>query len=1240
MRIRVHHVVMALIFSVLVPCHGALAQQPVEVVRGRVTDDSSRAVIAATVMVTRGPDRLTLSATTDSAGHFRVQFDNGTGDYLVYVSFPSFKTARRRVQRQASEHELVADFTLARDMALLAAVKVTADKPVRATNTVSPRELETGASEKWSDGVNGRISPTEAGDLNATAATMSNITMGALGPSILGSGPESNLSTLNGMNLATGSLPRAARTETRVTGATFDPTRGGFAGANIDVHLGPGDRFYQRRNGFLTLDPPSLQFTDPTGRYLGARSGGFRGSLGADGELIRQALTYNISVDLARTTSDPVTLVDAGPDALLRAGLAPDSVARLVAVANPLGLALTGKGLPSNREHDAFTALARFDDTRDTLRTRAFTTYFGSTTDGALGFGPLAAPSSSGERSERTVGAQLTIGDYVGEGRRVLTETRLSGSAVNTRVSPYRAMPGADVLVRSSALDATSDVTDVTLGGGSGLSMDDRKWTLEGSNETTFNAGGRRHRFRTQIWARADGVTQSGIPNQLGSYSYNSIADLQAGLPSGFSRTLSQPARSGTVWNGAAAIAHQWAPSKFFSLLYGARLEADGFVQAPPRNAALEQALGVTTGAAPNRLHVSPRLGFSYMYNRDKENQNGTNQTPVGRFYRSQTGVIRGGIGEFRDLLRPGILADASASTGLAGGTSALSCVGSAVPSADWLRFASDPASIPTRCADGSGILADHAPPVTLIDPSYDVPHSWRASLDWNASSHSILYRVAGLASYDLSQPGTVDANFAGGSRFTLASENNRPVFVTPASIDPASGGVSPTESRISSQFGRVTKRVSDLRGYGGQLTFGISPDILRFRARGMFNASLNYTIQETRREFRGFDGAGFGDPRQKEWAPGINDARHVVVFAGGFNFPKTGAVTLFARAQSGLPITPLVQGDVNGDGRGGDRAFVPDPTRETDAALAAQIKSLLATGSPTAVSCLSQNFGSVVGRNACRGPWTQSLNMQWRPPTPSRWGGRVGPTIYLQNILSGVDQLAHGSNGLRGWGSSNAPDPILLIPRGYDAAAQRFRYDVNPRFADTRPGRTIALNPFRVVVDFSFNFATDYDVQQLRRALEPVRGIEGVWRRRTADSLAAFYLASTSSVHKVLLEESDSLFLSNAQVLAIRSADSAFSARVRAIYAPLGEFLSKGQGNAGKAEFDSVETTEKEYWRIFWQQPEIADSLITPAQRELMPMLRNMLATPVPAREHSQWQFGHPVTYSDKPKRPDTVRP
>ncbi len=1223
-----------LLAAILVATRWAGAQGQPDVVRGRVTDDSSHAIAEAAVIVTRGPDRLVQHDSTDATGAFSLKFDPGTGDYLVFISATGYASVRRRVQREGTEHELVANFILKPDLTKLATVNVKASKPVRATNNVSGYNPETGAAEKWADGVEAEIPPMVAGDLNAIAGAMSNVTVVGGSPSILGSGSESNLTTLNGMGMPAASIPRAARTDTRVTGATFDPTRGGFTGANIDVHLSPGNRFYQQRSAYLTLAPSALQFTDAIGRANGAQTSNMRGSLGADGELIRDALTYNVAVDLDHSVSQPASLLDADNSLFLRAGVAPDSVSRLIGITSPLGLALGGRRLPTAQEHNAVTWLGRLDDTRDTMATRALTSYATLAHDGGIGVAPLSAPSTGGQQRRQTFGAQLTLGNYVGEGQRVLTETRLSASEVRMHATPYEQVPGASVLVLSSGVGAGTNASDIMLGGGL-FASDDSRWTLEGSNLTTWNTNGKRNHFKGLIWGRVDGLRQSGISNPLGSYSFNSLNDLAAGNADSYTRTLSQPDRAGTVWNAATAIAHQWSPSRTFSVLYGARLEADGFAGAPSRNAALDAALGVRTDVAPMRFHLSPRAGFSYTYSRVKDNGNGSSNSQIGSFYRAMTGVVRGGIGEFRDLLRPDMLANASAATGLPNGTSQLSCVGSAVPSPDWSMFASDPGTIPTRCLDGSGLLTDYSPAVSLISPSYDVPRSWRASLDWTSNIGSWLLHVSTLGSYDLSQPGTVDANFGGTPQFTLAGEGDRPVFVSTAGIDAASGTVSPTQARKSQDFGRVAMRTSDLKGYGGQLTTTISPDVFKFRPRSDWSlyTSLSYTLQDSRRQYRGFDGAAFADPRLSEWAPSNNDARHILVLSAGLYTPTTGAITLFARTQSGLPFTPIVQGDVNGDGLSGDRAFIPNPALTADTSLASQLRSLIANGSGTARKCLLANLGQVAQRNGCRGPWTTLLNLQWSPPFPHRWLGRVTPNVYFENVLGGVDQLLHGGNGLRGWGSQPVIDPVLLVPHGFDPAAKQFSYTVNPRFADTRMANTLTRNPFRITIDFSFELSVDYDVQQLRRAVEPVKGPHG-YARRTADSLTAFYLSNTSDIHKALIENSDSLFLTTAQIAQLQHDDSVYSERVRALYGPLGRFLAEHEGrDPGKAELDSVKNTEKAYWKIFWEQPEIADSAVTPAQRELFPVLKGMLGISARDREKSRWFFGNSVTFADKPK-------
>jgi hypothetical protein len=112
------------------------------------------------------------------------------------------------------------------------------------------------------------------------------------------------------------------------------------------------------------------------------------------------------------------------------------------------------------------------------------------------------------------------------------------------------------------------------------------------------------------------------------------------------------------------------------------------------------------------------------------------------------------------------------------------------------------------------------------------------------------------------------------------------------------------------------------------------------------------------------------------------------------------------------------------------------------------------------------------------------------------------------------------------------------------------------------------------------------------------------------------------------LTSNSDSLFLSREQVRRLQVADSIFSAEVRGIYRPLGEYLANVPlDEPGKAQLDSVAATERAYWRVFWKQVPIADSIVTPTQRALISNFDQMVRTPEHQRnENSRYQFGNSV--------------
>ena len=150
-----------------------------------------------------------------------------------------------------------------------------------------------------------------------------------------------------------------------------------------------------------------------------------------------------------------------------------------------------------------------------------------------------------------------------------------------------------------------------------------------------------------------------------------------------------------------------------------------------------------------------------------------------------------------------------------------------------------------------------------------------------------------------------MDANFAGDQKFELAGDGNRPVFVSTASIDPATGAVSAAESRRVSEFGRVARRVSDLRGYGGQLTLGLAPDVFKFRALryGAVHVAELHAAVDAAGSSAASTARGSAIPERCEWAPSPSDARHVVVVTGGIRHEKVGVVTLFARGTIGTAI-------------------------------------------------------------------------------------------------------------------------------------------------------------------------------------------------------------------------------------------------------------------------------------------------------------------------------------------------
>jgi hypothetical protein len=240
-----------------------------------------------------------------------------------------------------------------------------------------------------------------------------------------------------------------------------------------------------------------------------------------------------------------------------------------------------------------------------------------------------------------------------------------------------------------------------------------------------------------------------------------------------------------------------------------------------------------------------------------------------------------------------------------------------------------------------------------------------------------------------VAQYGVRDLNLRDVPVFTLANEDNRPVFVPAAAIFPTTGQASLYASRKDPAFARVFELNSDLASQTEQLSFSVNGLLPR-----LISAQASYTLTHSRDQTSfGFGGPslGFqftptrGNPNVNEWAPSDQDRRHSFTLVLGKTFGRSLETSLVGRASSGQPYTPIVGGDINGDGARNDAAFVFSPTSAPDTASAAALGRIYG-GSNRISACLKSQEGEIATRNSCRGRsrWTSAPRTRRRPRASS----------------------------------------------------------------------------------------------------------------------------------------------------------------------------------------------------------------------------------------------------------------
>lgn len=1028
----------------------ALAQQA-DVLTGQVVDEENRPIVGARVRVVSIETQISYTRLTDSNGRYLIYFPDGGGIYILHVSQFGMEDVVLPVVRIGAEELLLTNVTMRRQSYTLDELTVqieraTPDDGAGSETTVLSQDVLRSLPLDDLDPVT--VALLAAGVIATEADEDGNI-----GFSVGGMSADLNQVALDGVTM--GEMPFGVPEEgvrrVEVTTRTADVSQGGFAGGQVRVTSARGNN---QRQGSLTykFDDSSLQLraTPTTNAYTRHDIGG-----SASGPIIPDKLFYNISFQLQRNLNHRFALAGNDPLGGQRTGVAPDSIARFLSILERYA------AFPTRGQTGPYGHLT--NDLR--LQTRFDWNIVQSDTWSHSLSARLNANINDQARARINTLDLMQHGGEMGRNQRqaVLNLTSRIGSAWTNSFDlsyqynwsdaiPYTEMPEAQIRVTSEFEDGTRSTGTLVFGGNRAMPTLARSEIFRIADELSIVRpilGGQVHRIKVGGSYEREESVERNTQNLFGTFRFASLADFEENRPDRFERTLTErESNSGRV-TGALYFSDTWRVTEPLELTLGLRWDYSALLQRPDYNPAVEAAFGRRTDIVPRAAAWSPRIGFNL------------NLPGQGR----QRASISGGIGYYAGRAPQTIYTTALRQTGLPDAELILTCIGDAVPFPDWDAYLEDLDSVPTTCADGAEATpgsASRAPTVTIIEPKQSLPGSLRFDLGY---SRPLPFGFSGEFRYQYSLGrglwGYRDINLDPSTQTVVGG---RVFFGDPAQISARTGAVSMTSSRFYPEFGQVFEVTSGLESSSHQLTARIN-GTLPPRIRTNVTYTLSYARDQGSGSLASVTTAG--NPNDVEWGISSNDRRHSINVQLTYAVSGSLELSMNGRLQSGTPFTPLVNRDINGDGMRNDRAFVFDPYEPgLDTAVANAMLRLLDNVSPRVRRCLESQFGEIAARNSCRNGWTQSLSMRanFRPQLPGV-DRRLTITADINNILTGLDYLFHGREGMKGWGEGQRANADLLTVRQYDEATNAFVFEVNEGFGQDNRGPNAFRNAFSITI-------------------------------------------------------------------------------------------------------------------------------------------------------------------------------
>jgi hypothetical protein len=485
-----------------------------------------------------------------------------------------------------------------------------------------------------------------------------------------------------------------------------------------------------------------------------------------------------------------------------------------------------------------------------------------------------------------------------------------------------------------------------------------------------------------------------------------------------------------------------------FDVTVGVRVDYTDYLNKANFNQTVYNTLGLNTSNKLRTLQVQPRFQASWDLGQNKKD------------------IIRFGAGILGSALNPysminNMLFDGSHLVGV-------DLTGSLVPTPNFPGYRQNPASAPGMDLINNPNIPKLAT-INMNGKDVKVPTVYKMNASYSHFfTETFRMSVNGYLTFGRNNYTYLDRNMVDQPYFRIAAEGNRGVYVPASTINASNGSADWTQSRKTTDVGRVLQLES--KGKVNQMAFVVDGSYRYFKDGEIAfsytwndskdNTSYNGNVANTATlvQYVKDDPRNLGNMSYSD-----NQFRNKVVVYG--TAPTFWGVSVGVRFSGigGTRYSFIVNGNVNGDFVAtNDLAYVYDPKGEaTPQYLKDGINALLANPNVenSAKDYIRKNFGQIAERNGGVNPFYGVFDLRLSKKIKTFKNQYLELSADMFNVLNSINKE---------WGvNHNVTSTNLYTIKSFDPATNTYKYAVN-----TNAGvSALSGNPYQVQIGVRYGF-------------------------------------------------------------------------------------------------------------------------------------------------------------------------